>query len=92
MEKLIAGTFVVCVTVVLVAVATIRHENHKHDVAWCYAHGYAMPPKTVSASEQPENSSKFVSNSLQEEPFPQLRGPFRSHQFFISLVLSRSAS
>jgi hypothetical protein len=41
MKKLIAGTFVVCVTVVLVAVATIRHENHKHDVAWCYAHGYA---------------------------------------------------
>jgi len=35
------GTLVVCVTVFLVAVAIIRHENHKQDVAWCYDHGYA---------------------------------------------------
>lgn len=41
MKKLIAGTLVVCVTVVLVAVAIIRHENHKQDIAWCYGHGYA---------------------------------------------------
>jgi hypothetical protein len=41
MKKLIAGALVVCVTVVLVAVAIIRHVNHKQDVAWCHDHGYA---------------------------------------------------
>lgn len=41
MKKLITGTLVVCVTVVLVAVAIIRHVNHKQDVAWCHDHGYA---------------------------------------------------
>jgi hypothetical protein len=41
MKKLIAGALVVCVTVVLVAVAIIRHVNHKQDAAWCHDHGYA---------------------------------------------------
>jgi hypothetical protein len=41
MKKLIAGALVVCVTVVLVAVAIIRHVNRKQDVAWCHDHGYA---------------------------------------------------
>ena len=39
MTKLIAGTLVVCAT--MVAWAIIRHVNHKQDVAWCYDHGYA---------------------------------------------------
>ena len=41
MKKLIAGALVVCVTVVLGAVAIIRHVNHKQYIAWCYDHGYA---------------------------------------------------
>ena len=41
MKKLIAGTLIVCVAIVLVAVAIIRHVNHKQDVAWCHDHGYA---------------------------------------------------
>ena len=41
MTKLIAGTLIVCATIVLVAVAIIRHADHKQDVAWCYDHGYA---------------------------------------------------
>jgi hypothetical protein len=41
MKKLIAGTLIVCTTIVLVAVVIIRHADHKQDVAWCYDHGYA---------------------------------------------------
>ena len=39
MKKLIAG-LIVCVAIVLVAVAIIRHENNKQDAAWCHEHGY----------------------------------------------------
>ena len=39
MKKLIAG-LIVCVAIVLVAVALIRHENNKQDAAWCQEHGY----------------------------------------------------
>jgi len=41
MKKLIVGTLIVCVSIVLVAMANIRHVNHKQDVAWCHHHGYA---------------------------------------------------
>jgi hypothetical protein len=41
MKRLIAGALIVCATIILVTVATIRHVNHKQDVAWCYDHGYA---------------------------------------------------
>jgi hypothetical protein len=41
MKKLIAGTLIVCVAVVLVAVAINRHADRKQDVAWCHDHGYA---------------------------------------------------
>jgi hypothetical protein len=41
MTKLIAGAFVVCATIVLVAWAITRDGNHKQNVAWCYDHGYA---------------------------------------------------
>jgi hypothetical protein len=38
--KLIAVALVVCATIVLVAVAIIRHVNNKQDAAWCNDHGY----------------------------------------------------
>jgi hypothetical protein len=41
MKRLLAGTLIACVTMVLVTVAIMRHVNYKHDVAWCYDHGYA---------------------------------------------------
>jgi hypothetical protein len=41
MKRLIAGALIVCVTIVLVAVAIIRHVNHKQDALWCRDHGYA---------------------------------------------------
>jgi len=41
MKKLIAAALIVCVAIVLVAVAIIRHVNNKQDAAWCYEHGYA---------------------------------------------------
>jgi hypothetical protein len=41
MKKLIAAALIVCVAIVLVTAAGIRHVNHKQDVAWCYDHGYA---------------------------------------------------
>jgi hypothetical protein len=40
-KRLIAVALIVCATIVLVAVAIIRHVNNKQDAAWCYAHGYA---------------------------------------------------
>ena len=40
-KGLIAATLIVCVTMVLVAVAIIRHVNNKQDAAWCHDHGYA---------------------------------------------------
>ena len=62
MKKLITGTLVVCVTVVLVAVVTIRHVNHKEHVDGATITATpSTPPKTASASEQAENSSKSVS-------------------------------
>jgi hypothetical protein len=41
MKKLIAAALIVCVTVVLVAMAIIRHANNKQDAFWCHDHGYA---------------------------------------------------
>jgi hypothetical protein len=41
MKSLIAGALIVCVTIVLVAVAIVRHANHKQDALWCRDHGYA---------------------------------------------------
>jgi hypothetical protein len=38
---LIATTLIVCATIVLVAVAIIRHVNNKRHAAWCHDHGYA---------------------------------------------------
>jgi hypothetical protein len=40
-KGLIAVALIVCTTIVLVAVAIIRHVNHKQDAAWCYEHRYA---------------------------------------------------
>ena len=40
-KGLIAATLIVCATIVLVAVAIIRHVNNKQDAAWCHDHGYA---------------------------------------------------
>jgi hypothetical protein len=41
MKRLIAGALIVCVTIVLVAVAISRHGAHKQDVLWCHENGYA---------------------------------------------------
>jgi hypothetical protein len=41
MKSLITGALIVCVTIVLVAVAIVRHVNHKQDALWCRDHGYA---------------------------------------------------
>ena len=41
MKRLIALVLIVCATIVLVAVAIIRHVNNKQDAAWCYDNGYA---------------------------------------------------
>ena len=41
MKRLLAGALILCVTIVLVAVAIIRHVNHKQDALWCLDHGYA---------------------------------------------------
>ena len=41
MKRLLAGTLIACVIIVLVTVAIVRHVNHKQDVAWRYDHGYA---------------------------------------------------
>jgi hypothetical protein len=40
-KGLIAATLIVCATIVLVAVAIVRHANNKQDAAWCHNHGYA---------------------------------------------------
>jgi hypothetical protein len=40
MTKLIAGALIVSATIVLVAVAIIRHVNNKQDALWCHEHGY----------------------------------------------------
>jgi hypothetical protein len=40
-KGLIAATLIVCATIVLVAVAIIRHVNNKQDAAWCRDHGFA---------------------------------------------------
>jgi hypothetical protein len=41
MKSLITGALIVCVTIALIAVAIIRHVNHKQDALWCRDHGYA---------------------------------------------------
>ena len=41
MKRLIAGGLIVCVAVVLVAVAINRHLAHKQAVEWCHENGYA---------------------------------------------------
>jgi len=41
MKHFIVGAVVVCVTIVLVAAAVIRHVNNKQDALWCLDHGYA---------------------------------------------------
>ena len=61
--RLIAATLIVCATIVLIAVAIIRHVNNTQDAAWCRDHGYPNSrPMTGSASEQLENSSKLISS------------------------------
>jgi hypothetical protein len=40
MKKLIAGALIVCASIVLVAVAIIRHVNNKQDAEWCHENGY----------------------------------------------------
>jgi hypothetical protein len=40
MKKLIAGVLIVCATIVLVAVAVIRHVNNKQNAEWCRENGY----------------------------------------------------
>jgi hypothetical protein len=40
MKRLIAGALIVSATIVLVAVAIIRHVNNKQDALWCQEHGY----------------------------------------------------
>ena len=40
MKRLIVGALVVCITIVLVAAAVIRHVNNKQDAFWCLDHGY----------------------------------------------------
>jgi len=40
-KGLIAAALIVCATIVVVAVAIIRHVNNKQDAAWCHDHGYA---------------------------------------------------
>jgi hypothetical protein len=40
-KRLIAATLIVCATIVVVAVAIIRHVDNKQDAAWCHEHGYA---------------------------------------------------
>ena len=41
MKTLMAGVLIVCVTIVLVAVAISRHVGHKQAVEWCHENGYA---------------------------------------------------
>jgi hypothetical protein len=41
MKKLIAAALIVCATIVLVAVAFVRHVNNKQDALWCHERGYA---------------------------------------------------
>jgi hypothetical protein len=41
MNRLIAGTLIVGVIILLITVAVSRHVDHKQLVAWCYDHGYA---------------------------------------------------
>jgi hypothetical protein len=41
MKRLIAGALIVCVTIVLVAVAISRHVAHKQDTLWGHENGYA---------------------------------------------------
>ena len=38
--RLVAATLIVCATIVLIAVAIIRHVNNTQDAAWCRDHGY----------------------------------------------------
>ena len=40
-KGLIAAMLIFCATMVLVAMAIIRHVNNKQDAAWCHDHGYA---------------------------------------------------
>ena len=40
-KRLIAVALICCATIVLIAVAIIRHMNNKQNAAWCYEHGYA---------------------------------------------------
>jgi predicted cation transporter len=41
MKTLITVGLIVSATIVLVAVAIIRHVNNKQNAAWCYENGYA---------------------------------------------------
>ena len=40
MKKLIAGTLVICATIVLVAWTISRHVNNKQDAERCHENGY----------------------------------------------------
>jgi len=55
-KGLIAAALIVCATIVVVAVAIIRHVNNKQDAGG------------VSASEPMENSLKLVSSSQEGGP------------------------
>ena len=50
MKRLIAGALIVCVTIVLVAVAISRHVAHKQAVEWCHENGYANYATTDGAA------------------------------------------
>jgi hypothetical protein len=79
MKRLIAAALIVCATIAVVAVTIIRHVNHKQ-----VSRGATItatpttPPKTASASEHAENSSKLVSSFQGKVPSARMLGfPFR---------------
>src|SRR6516162_6750427 len=57
-KKLIAAALIVCATIAVVAGAIVRHVNNTKDALWCHD-TRTTPPRTASASEQAENSSKL---------------------------------
>ena len=40
-RKGLIAAALICATIIVVAVAIIRHVNNKQDAAWCHDHGYA---------------------------------------------------
>ena len=41
MKRPIPRALIVCVLIVLIATAIIRHVSNKQDALWCHDHGYA---------------------------------------------------